>query len=76
MNLIVPVGNVKFKFTVDGCEYREFSIGDLNYKRITVPPGIWFSFEGLSKENYVVNVSNILHDPEESENIELNSFNL
>ena len=33
---------------------------------------IWFGFQGLSEgRNIILNISNIIHDPEEQENIML-----
>ena len=67
MNLVVPFGKVKFVFydiLLD--KFREEIIGHENYSRITVPPKIWFGFKGLSSnKNIIINVSNILHDPNE-----------
>jgi dTDP-4-dehydrorhamnose 3,5-epimerase len=76
MNLIVPVGNVKFvfctesegKFTVD----RVQCIGESNYVRVTVEPGVWFGFQGISDApSLILNVSNIPHDPQEVERLDL-----
>lgn len=86
-NLIVPFGEVKFVFFDDRKESRTykqlniFNISKENYKRITVKPGIWFAFEGIKEDNLILNISNILHDPLESDNLDLdnqffNFFNL
>ena len=68
MNLIVPVGKVKFVF-YDGIKntFRAETIGTFNYVRITVPPGIWFGFKGLDNinPNIVFNLANIKHNAEE-----------
>lgn len=76
MNLIVPVGNVKFVFYDHSSQtFREEKIGERNYSRITVPPGVWFGFQGIdSPKSMVVNVSNILHNPNESDRMEINSI--
>ena len=43
-------------------------IGEDNYSRITVPPKIWFGFKGLSsRTSYILNISNLSHDPSEVE---------
>ena len=69
MNLVVPIGTVRFVF----CDllrhsFREEEIGASNYARITVPPKIWFGFQGLSaKPSLVLNVANLPHDPAEVE---------
>ena len=76
LNLVVPVGNIKFKFVQsDMNAINEIIIGDINYSRITVPPGIWFGFQGLEKpHNLVLNVSNIVHQPDEVERKSLNEI--
>ena len=67
MNLVVPVGRVGFAFLKSdesvGGAIEYVTIGVLDYKRITVPPGIWFGFKGLgSTENLILNISNVLHE--------------
>lgn len=66
MNLIVPIGQVKFVFFVENGKsernFRTIEIGQYNYQRLTVPAGIWFGFKGLGNRNSLVcNISNILH---------------
>ncbi len=69
MNLVVPEGLVKFVFYDSNIDYfQEYEIGTSNYLRLTVPPGLWFAFKGLGKKNLVMNISDIEHDPLESEN--------
>lgn len=66
MNLMVPVGLVKFVFYNENKEFREECIGEDSYSRLTVPPGFWFGFQGISiKPSLILNVANILHDPSE-----------
>ena len=67
MNAIVPVGQVRFVFRLDGAyELRVEEIGEDRYARLTVPPGIWFGFQGLAEPNsLVLNIANIPHDPNE-----------
>jgi dTDP-4-dehydrorhamnose 3,5-epimerase len=76
MNLIVPVGLVRFYFYNENKEKGGyFEAGENNYKRLTIEPNIWVAFEGLEKElNLILNISNILHDRNESENRSLDSF--
>lgn len=77
MNLVVPLGEVKFVFHLPESKnkFRVENIGLSNYSRIIVPPGIWFGFKGLSKNNNLVsNLANIKHDPQESINVEKNFF--
>jgi dTDP-4-dehydrorhamnose 3,5-epimerase len=79
MNLIVPVGQVCFVFFSEGHnednEYRVERIGLNRYVRITVPPGIWFAFQGLYEpQSLLVNIANISHDPNEVEQLELSKI--
>lgn len=69
MNLIVPLGKVRFVFHLDGGdEFRVEEIGVDRYVRITVPPGIWFGFQGLAvPQSLVLNIASIPHDPKEVE---------
>ena len=67
LNLVVPSGRVKFVFySEQGKCFRVIEIGDKNYSRLTVPPKIWFGFKGVSKkENIILNLTNIEHNPRE-----------
>jgi len=69
MNLVVPIGSVQFIFyTIEKELILNAIIGKDNYSLITVKPGVWFGFKGLSKEeSYVLNIANIIHDPNEVE---------
>ena len=80
MNVVVPVGQVKFVFwsvTSDGVEkFRVEEIGDDHYARLTVPPGIWFAFQGLhTPQSLLLNIANIPHDPNEVERLALTDIN-
>ena len=69
MNLIVPVGEVQFNFYNEEKKLLVNTVvGERNYLRITVPPMIWFGFKGLSSNiSYILNISDISHDPSEVE---------
>jgi dTDP-4-dehydrorhamnose 3,5-epimerase len=76
MNVVVPVGQVRFVFRCvndDGTdEFRVEDIGVNHYARITVPPGIWFGFQGLcAQQSLVLNIASIVHDPSEVERLAL-----
>ena len=80
MNIVVPVGQVKFVFSMvnaDGAnEFLVEEIGIDRYARITVPAGIWFGFQGLSDpQSLVLNIANIIHDPGEVERLDLTDIN-
>ena len=76
MNLLVPFGKVKFVFRVvepnNRNNFRVEEIGIDRYMRITVPPGIWFAFQGLfGGESLILNLANISHDPAEIERLDI-----
>ncbi len=73
-NLIVPVGTVRFvlRDERDGSptegKQDTIELSMLNYCRLTIPPGIWFSFEGIGESvNLILNIASIEHSPDESE---------
>jgi len=75
MNIVVPVGRVRFVFYTTEHMCRVEEIGADRYVRITVPPGIWFGFQGLvEQQSLVLNIANILHDPNEVERLELSKI--
>ena len=80
MNVVVPVGQVRFVFccvNADGIEeFRIEEIGVDRYARLTVPPGIWFGFQGLhTPQSLLLNIANIPHDPNEVERLALTDIN-
>ena len=80
MNVVVPVGQVRFVFccvNADGIEeFRVEEIGVDRFVRVTVPPGIWFGFQGLrTPQSLLLNIANIPHDPNEVERLALSDIN-
>ena len=81
LNLIVPLGEIHFYagFSESNrrefIKYRKFILGEKKYYRLTVPPGLWLAFKGISKKNMLLNISDIPHDKNESINEELDFFN-
>ena len=73
MNLAVPIGEVGFVFFQESsASFSVHKIGDNDYSRLTVPPNIWFGFKGIGlKTNLVINLSDIIHDPNESKKLNL-----
>lgn len=68
LNLIVPVGKVRFVFcdSTEDTSFRVEDIGEENYSRLTIPPKIWFGFKGISKKtSLVVNIADLTHDDNE-----------
>lgn len=80
MNVVVPVGKVRFVFRCVNSEnveeFRVEEIGEDRYVRLTVPPGIWFGFQGLgAPQSLVMNIASIPHDPNEVERMLLSDIN-
>jgi dTDP-4-dehydrorhamnose 3,5-epimerase len=77
LNLVVPFGNVRFVFCdplITG-NYRVEDIGEKNYVRLTVPPGIWFGFQGIATHpSLVTNIANLQYDPTEVERQSISSI--
>tara|TARA_B110000305_G_C19383304_1_gene610788 strand:+ start:193 stop:630 length:438 start_codon:yes stop_codon:yes gene_type:complete len=83
LNLVVPVGEVLFVFvdqrkkSKTNGEIYKVRLSSNPYRRMTVPPGIWFGFMGLSSElNLLSNQADIVHDPNEVERKDLNAFQI
>ena len=72
LNLVVPVGCVLFCFKDVREKSETFNeickiiLSQEPYFRLTIPPGIWFGFKGVSHGlNLICNVADIPHDPQE-----------
>lgn len=76
MNLLVPIGLIRFVFHDPATEsFCEVCIGESNYCRITVPPGIWFGFQGkINISSLLLNLASIIHNPEEVERTNKDNF--
>ena len=77
-NLIVPSGSVKFVLfdsrlePIEPSKFEEVILSRDNYVRLTIPPGIWFAFQGLSPDlNLILNIASVEHDPNECEQLSL-----
>jgi dTDP-4-dehydrorhamnose 3,5-epimerase len=77
-NLVVPVGAVRFVVhdaregsTTHGVQ-SEVLLSRADYRRLTLPPGLWFAFQGLGEGlNLILNVASIPHDPTEVKSLPL-----
>ena len=82
LNLVVISGLIKFVFYDDRIgssskgSFSKFLLGpDNNYSRLTVPPEIWMGFQGChSGKNILLNIADIVHDPNESLNVRKDYF--
>jgi dTDP-4-dehydrorhamnose 3,5-epimerase len=78
LNLVVPKGEIQFvifddrdKSTTQG-KFVSIFLSLQNYQRLTVSPGLWVGFKGLSLENILLNIASIEHNPTEAINMPLN----
>jgi len=72
LNLVVPVGEIKFILFDDREEtshqFQKIIISRDNYCRLTVPPMVWVGFQGLSESgSMLLNIANMMHNSEEVE---------
>lgn len=81
LNIVVPIGHIRFVLFDDRDNsktqgfYQEVSLSRNNYQRLTVPPMIWFAFEGIAKESsFLLNLASIPHRKEEQENLSLDEI--
>ena len=53
LNLIVVVGEIRFvAFDEIKNEFFSIKLSQNNFKRLTVKPGLWLSFQGLAESTY------------------------
>ncbi|MCK9403262.1 MAG: dTDP-4-dehydrorhamnose 3,5-epimerase family protein [Chitinophagaceae bacterium] len=78
LNVVVPVGTIKFVLfdnRVESKTYQQLQevvLSKDNYQRLTVPSGVWMAFKGMTEGlNMLLNIADILHDPEETDNLPL-----
>ena len=81
LNLIVPEGEIRFVVFDDRensqtkSKFFQINLSKENYCRLTISPGLWMGFQGISEyTNLLLNVASIEHDPEESINLPLESI--
>ena len=82
LNLTVIAGAIKIvifddtKKSMGKDSFTSYVLGpNYKYGRLTISPGLWVAFMGLEKENMLINISDIIHDPVESEKKEIDSIN-
>lgn len=81
LNLIVIAGSIEFVIHDDRedspsqGEFQSVQLSLDNYQRLTISPGLWVAFRGLSDAlNIVANIANLEHDPREATTVELKDF--
>jgi dTDP-4-dehydrorhamnose 3,5-epimerase len=78
LNLTVPRGKVKFVFVSPDnlTKFHVIESGIDDYKRITVKPGVWFGFMGISEEeSLILNIADIEHQSNEVHKRDIDSIN-
>ena len=78
LNIIVPTGEIRFviyddrEHSLTNDQAFDINLSRNNYCRLTVPPGLWLGFQGVSRgTNLLLNIANIEHNSDESINIPL-----
>ena len=82
LNLVVHIGKIRFVLHDDRVDsptnntFHEVLLGNPGqYARLTVPPGIWVAFQGVSEETaWLLNVADLPHDPTEADRRSLDQF--
>ena len=80
--LAVPVGRVRFVICDTRADSSTRNLVDVielgrpdAYRRLTIPPGLWYGFAALSNQAaLVVNCADMPHEPGESEAVPLDGF--
>ena len=73
LNIIVVKGEIEF-VVHNNKSFFNVKLSQNNFQRLTVGPGLWLAFRGLSSDNMLLNLASIEHDPKESENKDLKDF--
>jgi len=79
LNLIVPVGAIKFVIYDDRensntfGEFKELILSpEGEYNRLTIAPGLWMAFAGVSmSDSMLLDIINETHDPNEADKKDL-----
>ena len=81
LNLVVPVGAIRFVIFDDRMDspskgkFDEFILSRKNYVRLTIPPLLWVSFQGVDKGvNILLNIASIEHSPDEVDRRDLDQI--
>jgi len=72
LNFVVPIGEIRFVIFDDREKsptknnFFDVILGENNYQRVTIPPGVWVAFNGIGGEyNLLLNLADLEHDPTE-----------
>ncbi len=73
LNLVVVIGEIEF-VVYDDNSFYSVKLSKNNYQRLTVDPGLWLAFKGVSVENMLLNLASIEHNSNESKNVDMYRF--
>ena len=73
LNLVVVTGEIEF-VVYDGDSFLNVKLSKDNYQRLTIKPRLWLAFRGIGNENILLNLASIEHNPNESENENMDNF--
>lgn len=81
LNMVVPVGKIRFVIYDDrdgsrtSGQFSEVTLSTEPYNRLTVAPGLWCAFEGVTPDlNLLLNIIDDEHDPTEADDVDLSTF--
>ena len=76
LNLVVPIGEIRIVVCNEMTKaFYSVDISHDNYQRITIKPGLWVAFKGISEYNMLLNIASIAHNPSEAKNIAIDKIN-
>ena len=76
LNLVVPIGEIRIVVCNEITNaFYSVDISHDNYQRVTIKPGLWVAFKGISEYNMLLNIASIAHNPSEAKNIAIDEIN-
>ena len=76
LNLVVCMGEIKFAiYNENQNKFFSIILSHKNYQRLTVGCGLWMAFQGIGKDNMLLNLASIEHNPNEAVTKELQGIN-
>lgn len=75
VNAVVPVGHLRFVVATADGGFDEYDLGpDHDHGRLTIRPETWFGFQAGPAGGLLLNLADILHDPDEPRARALDAF--
>lgn len=71
--LILIEGKIKIATYVDN-KYKDIIIDSTDIKSLIIPPKTWYAFQGIKKNNIVMNLSNKIHNSKQSKKSNIKNF--